>query len=394
MQQNRSLSSLLSLTDAASTAPCSTTNVCVPSSWHDAPFQTFAVRWQRILDTGYRPAVRLTRLATGNASITARPVAQRGGVALVVDREGKRLVDACVAGDPAARQRFHTDFLPLIYRFEGGGGGQEHEGASQDFLGFLFDEDRLYRRLQSFRGAAPLRTYLWSCILPDLLKQFRAMIRRRRLDTISLDEHANHFVMGPTARLNGTDCEAPAGGVSLLEQLPLDKRVLFKLLYIEDFDLEAPEVQRLAERTGRSVRELLDRIEAAREVVRSREAVQRTRLDAAESAGQWIRLYERRLAQIEEDLVALDPNSPRAQRLSAQRAEIVQKLYKRRRQQGERLRSSTHTVVTLPTEMLADLLSQPASSTRSQITRVRQELAALLSGEAGRHVAAEGQNQQ
>jgi hypothetical protein len=170
--------------------------------------------------------------------------------------------------------------------------------------------------------------------------------------------------------------------------------VLFKLLYIEDFDIEPAEIQRLAERTGRSVRELLDRIEAARDLVRSREAVQRTRLDAAESAGQWIRLYERRLAQLEEDLVALDPQSPGAQRLQAQRAEIVQKLDKRRRQRVERLRSSTHTVVTLPTEMLADLLGQPASSTRSQITRVRQELAALLSGEAGRHVAAGGQDQQ
>ena len=363
-------------------------NVCVPSSWHDAPFQPFATLWQRVLDTGHHPAVRLARLATGYASIAARPVAQHAGVALVVDREGKSLVDACVAGDPAARRRFHTDFLPLIYRFEGG--GQEHEGASHDFLGFLFDEDRLYRRLQSFRGAAPLGTYLWSYILPDLLKQFRTMIRRQRLDTVSLDEHASHFTREPTAQLNDTDCEAPAGAVSLLAQLPLDKRLLFKLLYIEDFDLEAAEIQRLAEHTGRSVREVLERIEAAREVVRSREAVQRTRLDAAESAGQWIRLYKRRLAQLEEDLVALDPNSPGAQPLGAQRAEIVQKLDKRRRQRVERLRSSSHTVVTLPTEMLADLLGQPASSTRSHITRERQELAALLSHEAGRHTAAEG----
>jgi hypothetical protein len=177
--------------------------------------------------------------------------------------------------------------------------------------------------------------------------------------------------------------------VSPLEQLPLDKRVLFKLLYIEDFDIEPAEIQRLAERTGRSVRELLDRIEAARDVVRSREAVQRTRLDAAESAGQWIRLYERRLVQLEEDLVALDPNSPRARRLGAQRAELLEKLGKRRRQQADRLRASSHTVVTLPTEMLADLLGQPASSTRSQITRLRQELAALLSCEAGRRGGAQ-----
>jgi DNA-directed RNA polymerase specialized sigma24 family protein len=387
MQQNRSLSSLLSLNHAASMALRSRMNVYEHLSWHDVRSQPFATCWPLILDTGCRPAVRLTGLATGNAPIAARPVAQRTGVALLVDREGKSLVDACVAGDPAARRRFHAEFLPLIYRFEGGGG--ENETSGHDFLTFVLEGDRLYRRLQSFRGAAPLRTYLWSCILPDLLKQFRTMIRRRRLDTVSLDEHANDFVAGAAARLNHSDCEVPDGAASLLEQLPLDKRVLFKLLYIEDFDIEAAEIQRLAERTGRSVREVLDRIEAAREVVRSREAVQRTRLDAAESAGQWIRLYERRLAQIEEDLVASDANSPRGLRLEAQRSELLQKLDKRRRQQSERLRAGSHTVVTLPTEMLADLLGQPASSTRSQITRVRQELAALLSGAGGKNTAVE-----
>jgi hypothetical protein len=143
----------------------------------------------------------------------------------------------------------------------------------------------------------------------------------------------------------------------------------------------------LATRAGRTVREVLERVEAAREVVRSREAVQRARLDGAESAGQWIRLYERRLAQLEEDLVALDPVSARAVRLRTQQADLLQKLDKRRAQRAERLRSSTHTVVTLPTEMLADLLGQPASSTRSQITRVRQELATLLSRETGREAA-------
>ena len=376
---------------AASTAPCSTMDVCVPFSWRDVFHRISPVHGRRHVDTAWHPVVQGRGLPAALARVMGRAAAPGGGISLV-DSEGKRLVDACAAGDPAARQRFHAEFLPLIYRFEGGGG--EHEAASHDFLTFVLDEDRLFRRLQSFRGAAPLRTYLWSCILPDLLKQFRTMIRRRHLDTVSLDEQVGHSAQASAAGPGDTDCDPPRGAASFLQRLALDKRVLFKLLYIEDFDLDAAEVQLLASRSGRAVREVLERIEAAREIVRSREATQRARLDAAESAGQWIRLYERRLAQIEEDLVAIDSDSPRAARLHAQRAELLEKLGKRRRQQADRLRASSHTVVTLPTEMLADLLGQPASSTRSQITRVRQELVALLSREAGRHAATEDQDQQ
>jgi DNA-directed RNA polymerase specialized sigma24 family protein len=325
----------------------------------------------------------------GAGRFVPRTAAYGGRVFFVVDPEGKLLVHACVAGDPVARRRFQAEFLPLIYRFEGGG---KDEGATHDFLTFLFEADRLYRRLASFRGAAPLRAYLWSCILPDLLKQFRIMIRRQRLDTVPLDEHS-HQAAGGHSEFCSNASDGPGDALSLLQRLPLDKSVLFKLLYIEDFDLEPAEIQFLAERSKRTVRDVLERVETAREAVRSRETVQRERLDEAESAGQWIRLHERRLVQIDADLASLDSRSPRAAHLQARRADLLHKLDKRRRQRTECLRASSHTVVTLPTEMLADLLGQPASSTRSQITRARQQLASLLSNEARQRGAAESQIQ-
>ncbi len=297
----------------------------------------------------------------------------------MVDAEGKQLVEACVAGDASARERFQTAYLRLIYRFEGG--GSEHEGASQNFLDFLFDNDRLYRRLQSYRGAAPLPAYLCGCILPDLLKQFRRLIRRQRLDTVSVDG-------GPDAiASHHSEAErretSPSNGSSL-DGLSTDKRLLLKLLYIEDFDLEPTEIQMLAQRSGRTIRNVLDQIEVARETVRSREAMQHARVASAESAGQWIRLHERRLAEVEDDLAATDAGSPRAARLFAKRADLLRKLDKRQRQRAERLRAGSSTVVTLPTAMVADLLGQRESATRSQITRVRQELAAIVACDGAR----------
>ncbi|MFI5397348.1 MAG: hypothetical protein ACHQ9S_17560 [Candidatus Binatia bacterium] len=300
--------------------------------------------------------------------------------AFIRDGDGKRLVDACVGGDASARGQFLAEFMPLIYRFEGG--GSQHESASQNFIAFLFDDDRLYRRLRSYRGVAHLGPYLGKRILPDLMKQFRTIVRRQRFDTVSLDAHeASAAAPADTSERAGADPTAPVNVTLLVEQLPVEKRLLLKLLHIEDFDLDPTEIQQLAERTRRSIRDVLARLETARQTVRSREAVQHARLEGAKSAGDWIRLYERRLVQLEEDIAAA-ADSPRAARLRGQREDLLRKLDKRKRQQAEHLRNSGNTVVTLPTAMVADLLGQVESTTRSQITRVRQELAASLPKES------------
>ena len=292
----------------------------------------------------------------------------------------KQLVEACAAGDGAARARFQTEFLPLIYRFERG--GAEYEAASHDFLSFLFEDDRVYRRLRSYRGEAPLGAYLVTTILPDLAKQFRTMLRRQRLETTPFEDGSRYGTPANCPERSEPERDRTAGAGTVLDVLAPDKRLLIKLLYLEDFDLGADEVQRLADRSQRSVREVLDRVATAREAVRSREAVQHERVEAAASAGQWIRIYQRQLAQIDEDLLAVAPDSPRADRLNARRTELLRKLDKRRLQLTERLRASWHTVVTVPTDMVADLLGQSEATTRSQITRARQELAAVVAAGA------------
>jgi DNA-directed RNA polymerase specialized sigma24 family protein len=306
--------------------------------------------------------------------------AGRMDTAFIRDGNGKRLVDACVEGDASARRQFLAEFMPLIYRFEGG--GSQHESASQNFIDFLFDDDRLYRRLRSYRGVAHLGPYLGKRILPDLMKQFRTIIRRQRFDTVSLDVGEASAAVAKSCEHVDADDAPPVNVTLLVEQLPVEKRLLLKLLYIEDFDLDPTEIQQLASRTGRSIRDVIARVETARQAVRSREAVQHARLEAAESSGQWIRLYTRRLAQLEEDIAAVDADSRRAARLRSQGEDLLRKLDKRKRQQAEHLQSSSNTVVTLPTAMVADLLGQRESTTRSQITRVRQELAASLPKES------------
>lgn len=297
----------------------------------------------------------------------------------VVFCEDKRLVDACLAGDAAARQRFHAEYLPLIYRFEGE--GREHEAAAENFIALLFDDDRLFHRLRGYRGEASLRAYLWHCILPDLMKQLRARLRRQRLDTISLDDRP---AAGASAGPSG-DRERPMPAVAaILAALPLDKRVLVKLLHLEDFDFDAAELQFLADCNGWSLRVLARRLADARESVRGREAARQARVDGAASAGQWIRLYGERLQRLEEDLVGAGQDAPRRERLLAQRDELQRKLAKRQRQRAELLRTAESTVVTLPTALIAELLHLSESTARVKISRLRRELDRLRAvGESG-----------
>jgi len=310
------------------------------------------------------------------------------GPATIRDAEGKRLVADCLAGDAAARARFQQEFGALIYRFAAyaGGFGRSEPG---DFYVYLFEDDRVYRRLRSYEGRASLGPFLRGYVLPDLFKQFQSMIRKETLPTVSLDTDCEREPAAASPSVSDqTASPSPIGGADpgsagLLTQLSREKRLLVKLLYIEDFDLDADDVRLLAERSVRPVREVIKLVEQARQSVRSREVARREKLDEAESAAQWILQYERRLAQLSEDLGNLPPESGRAERLRHQQAEIERKSAWRQRQRERALKDSQRATVTLRYREIAHILNAPVGSVSAQVTRLRQELLNLAAQHAG-----------
>jgi DNA-directed RNA polymerase specialized sigma24 family protein len=300
------------------------------------------------------------------------------------DPEGKRLVADCLVGDATARARFQAEFGGLIYRFAdcAGSAGREEPG---DFYLYLFDSDRLFRRLRSYEGRASLGPFLRGFVLPDLFKQFREMTRKRALDTVSLDSDCERELAAPALAAvepMPTAAEAELSGTDLLSQLNAEKRILVKLLYIEDFELEPGDVQWLAEHSGRSVREVVELIERARESVRSREAARREKLEEAESAAQWILRYERDLHHAADALANLPPQSVRAERLREQQAELERKHVWRQQQRERALAESRRATVTLRYREIADILNAPVGSVSAQVTRLRQELLNLAAQRA------------
>jgi len=297
------------------------------------------------------------------------------------DPEGKRLVTDCLAGNAAARARFQAEFGTLIYRFAHYAGGSAWEEPG-DFYLYLFNDDRLYRRLRSFEGRAGLGPFLRGFVLPDLFKQFREMTKKRTVDTVSLDDDCQPDVSAGNPASNAEGGCSGASGGDLFSQLTADKRLLVKLMYIEDFELYPADVQLLAERSGRPVREVLELVEQARESVRAREVARRRRLDEAESAAQWILRYERELDASREELANVPPRSTRAERLREQQADLERKRAWRQQQRDRALNEGQRATVTLRYREIARILNAPVGSVSAQVARLRQELLRLAAKQA------------
>jgi hypothetical protein len=189
---------------------------------------------------------------------------------------------------------------------------------------------------------ANLGGFLRGYALPDLFRQFESMRRRRALDTISLDGDCSYEPSASPALAAGAEFDPPGEAgpaqrrlAGLFEQLAPEKQLLLKLLYIADFELAASDVQSLAQRSGRAVREVVELTERARESVRAREAARRQKVDEAESAAQWILQYVRELRRVAEDLANLPPGSERAERLREEQGDLERK--RAWRQQQRRL---------------------------------------------------------
>ena len=300
-----------------------------------------------------------------------------GEAAPVCDPDGKLLVEQCLAADVAARARFQERYGPLIYRFVSHSDGSHVEPG--DFYLYAFENDRLYRRLRSYRGIAPLSSFLRAYALPDLLGQLRAMRANKAIETVPIDHER---IAAPPDDAHA-DTQTAAPHREWFERLGAEKQLLIKLLYIEDFTLEPVDIQQIARRSGRSVRAVIEHIEQARDSVRERETTQRGRIDEAESAAHWILRYERRLAEVREQLEGLSTEVPRARRLRGLQLELERKRRWRHEQRERALADGSRAQVTLRYRDIAEILNQPLGSVSAQITRLRQELARLAGrGEA------------
>jgi len=278
--------------------------------------------------------------------------------------EARELIGRCLAGDSAAQVEFQRTYGQLIYEYPIRQYRMPAE-AGGDFYVFAFDRDRIFRRLRTFEGRTSLRAYLLGCVLDHLVLEWKR--GQRELEMVSIEALGELPDPGP---------EAPAStSVDPLADVPLEKAIVMKLVYIEDYELTATDVRYLASHAGRSVRDVLVAVHDLRQSVRAREAQQRLLQEALDAVFGWISLYERRLFLVAEELAAVPGGSTAALRLGEEQAALQRKLLRRQQQRLSLLARVQGRRVTAPYQNVAKLLNTTANNVAAQVKRLRRALA-------------------
>jgi DNA-directed RNA polymerase specialized sigma24 family protein len=245
-----------------------------------------------------------------------------------------------------------------------------------DFYVFAFEDGRIFRRLRTFEGRAPLRAYLLGFALEDLVLEWKR--GEREIETVSLDvlgeipaEDQSHSITGSV--------DARDTLREVLSAVEPTKAVIMKLLHIEDYELSPSEVRHVSTVSGRPVTEVIDGLDQLRSTVREREAALKHLEDSLDAVHAWIQLYERRTRRIEEDLNSLPPSSSAAARLREEQTELNRRIERRRLQREKLLDRAQRRKVTAPYKDIASLLNTTVGNVGSQIARLRQELASKAS---------------
>ncbi len=290
-------------------------------------------------------------------------------------RAARTLIQHCLSGDTAAVARFQQEYGELIYGYPLRVYRTPAEDAG-DFYVFAFENGRIFRRLRTFEGRAPLRAYLLGFVLEDLVLEWKR--REREIETVSIEglddfsgllESGSTLAADPAERSNDNEHWG-----DLMRDLEPAKAVVMKLLYIEDYELTPPELRHITKVSSRAVPEVLGAIEQLRATVREREAALQRIQDTLEGVHAWIQLYERRLRRIAEDLACVPPTTMAAERLRDEQAQLEHKIRRRQHQRTKLLAQAQRRKVTAPYKDIAMLLNTSVGNIASQIARVRQDL--------------------
>lgn len=288
---------------------------------------------------------------------------------------------------------FQQQYGELIYGYPMRVYGTPAEEAA-GFYVYAFENERLFRRLRTFKGLAPLRAYLLAYVLDHLVVDWKRA--EHEVETVSIETMSELAETAPPCHQSEGDGAAERAAehrrlAQALGAMAPSKAVVLKLLYIEDYELTPADIQYVAKMSERRVREVVAEIERLRTVVREREASLKQIEDNLDAVQAWIQLYERRLHRINQELQELPHLNgalpAAAERLAAEQSELQRKIRRRHEQRRTLLERAQRRKLTAPYKELAALLNTSGGNLASLIARARRELAERI-GRQG-HIEAE-----
>lgn len=272
------------------------------------------------------------------------------------------LLRRCLADDAQAIAQFQECFGPLVYAYPVRVYRLPDEEAGAFYV-YAFTDGRIFRRARSYEGRASLRSFLSGYVLDHLVLEWRR--GDRRVATVPLDTVAE------PAQPEALEFDASGSSLVLASE---PRSLLVKLLFIEDYELRPEELRQIARDSGRTLREVLERIERLRATVRAREYSMHALEESLATVHSWIQLYERRIAAIEADLAVAPASSPIAVRLLDERRELLRKLLARRQQRARITSDLRRRKITAPYKDIAALLNTSINNIASQLRRLKIDL--------------------
>lgn len=304
------------------------------------------------------------------------------------------LLSACAAGKVEARRRFLDLYERQIYDFATQGLLLSEDDAQSYYL-YLFEHDRLFKRIRTFEGrnGAPFLPYLKKYPLLHLFIEWRRTVKPQVKSTSldapmggsdgAEDDRTLHDQLAdPTAVIPGAEDDTDTETGSLLwDALSPEERLYFKLFHLLQYDLSPEEVGLLAHLSRRSVIDTLTILAEVQDSLRRKDEKAARLRDALDSVQGWIRLRQEELQAIDEILHPLTQmRSVQVLTLSRRKQELEHAIAKRYRQRARLLKEIGRQKLTTPHRDMARLLNIKQGTASSLLSRLYDRLARWVKG--------------
>lgn len=306
----------------------------------------------------------------------------------------KGLVESCLKGDADARISFQNLFGETIYKYPLKAFRMPADKAA-DFYIYVFEKDRIFRRLGTFQGRneAHFETYLCFYVLRDLFFEWRR--NEKTLEITPLELHTP--VGGPedgerafrdivADRTSDDGCMGSSDATKLLANFvsnDVEKRAILKLLCLAEFDLNPDEIRFISQKSCRSYREIVTLIEELRFELTRKDERATSLQDQLDSIFGWILLYQKELARLTEKLRSVVEGAAELTKLRDEARELERKIEWRYRQQRQVKEQASRFRTTTPYKDIARVLNVPIGTVCSLVARTRADMLKTLGDQMG-----------
>lgn len=293
---------------------------------------------------------------------------------MVVKQDNEKiyeLVQKCAAGDEKALKTFFELYAQDIYNFPIRIFHLTEDDAGDFFL-FAFERLRNGKRFHSFQGKSSFKTWLYA-VLRNLLIDWKR--NRREIKTISarkinsdgveyagIEEEADTLAIEMEKAREFSDVFQ-----TILSDVKVENRVVFKVAFIYYLNLDEEEVNYIIHKTGITREELKQKILKIRETL-SEKAVENMSYEN-KITSLYLQILELKEAQKREDYHKFEDNLPYKDKIET----AIQKKYEQRKKLLEKKNKGLFLTRT-PFKIISEVLQIPEGSISITIQRVVEKI--------------------